>query len=264
MGEDSTAGSQGKGGAVVMEPAGGPRSLSSARRGGPELTREIETIAGALVSPSRQLLSPPRGRGFSEYLGLGGVRMNRRPNPAETQACSHCDGDLADHLPGVLGNERSAEDPVGSLVQVNPQEAFGLAVEDRTVYLVHGDRKRVHLEARGERVLLVHADMRHLRTGVRRPWNNQPACSGLPIEECVLHHDTGQRVRRVSELKAGADVAGGVDSAVRGPEPIVHPHTLPIVADIRSLQVEPLDIGHSVSRDEDLITLHRLLTIRAM
>ena len=53
----------------------------------------------------------------------------------------------ADHVPGVLGDERGAEDPVGALLEVEAEEALVLAVEDRAVDVVERDGQRVDRDA---------------------------------------------------------------------------------------------------------------------
>ena len=63
--------------------------------------------------------------------------------------------------------------------------------------------------------------MGDLGLGVGAPGHHQGRELPAPAEERVLHHDLRGGVRRVGELPGHAHVAGGVDAAIRGAQPVV-------------------------------------------
>ena len=98
------------------------------------------------------------------------------------------------------------------------------AVEHRPVHVVQRHRDGLHPQARGRRVGLRHADVRHLGRRIGDPRHHQAAdlAAAEPEEQRVGHHQPRRRVGDVGELVLGADVADGEDARVARAEPVVH------------------------------------------
>ena len=65
------------------------------------------------------------------------------------------------------------------------------------------------------------------------------------------------------ELVLHADVARRIDPGIRGPELIVHLHTLRVMRDAGRLQAEPVHVGHAARAHQDLVhgDPHQLLHV---
>ena len=85
---------------------------------------------------------------------------------AEARSGDHRQRDLADHLAGVPGDDRRAENAVRPLLHHHLGEALLLAVEDGAVDVLEGAHEVLDLDSRFARVALVHADVRDLGIGV--------------------------------------------------------------------------------------------------
>ena len=104
------------------------------------------------------------------------------------------------------------------------------------------------------RLALVEADVGDLGLGVGAPGHHQGRELPAPAEERVLHHDLRGGVGRVGELPGHAHVAGGVDAAIRGAQPVVDLDApLRVEGDARRLEPEPLDVRRAARGDQQLV-----------
>ncbi len=164
--------------------------------------------------------------------------------------------ELAQHVPGVLGHQRGAEDPVAPLLEVQTQKTLLGAVQQRPVHLLERQGEGLHLEAPLASVLLVHADVGDLGAGVGAPGHHQVAGLGAAEEERVLDGDARQRVGGVGELVAAGDIADREDAPVGGAKAIVHGDSLPIELDARLLQTDPFHVRGPADRHQQLVDDH--------
>ena len=127
------------------------------------------------VEPRGQAAAIIESRGAFDGLGLGGIRMDDRTQLAQAHSCHHGQRDLADHFPGVPGDDGRPQDLVGPGFDQNFGEAFGLAVQDGAVHLA--ERLEVNLD--GEALLLgcrlIQPHVGHFRIGVSAPGDGQGA-----------------------------------------------------------------------------------------
>ena len=148
-------------------------------------------------------------------------------------------------------NERRAGDAPGAFVVVHLAVAVRVRVELCTVDVVKIDRQAGEA-ARGG-FFRAEPHVGHLGISVRGPGNDQRACTLAAVEQSVLQHDACHRIGSVCELVAGADIAGGVDAAVRGAEPRVDDYALFVELDSGGLQAEAFHVRPAADGQQDRV-----------
>src|SRR5690349_9818268 len=94
------------------------------------LPEDLEPPLEQPLDPWRQLTAAPGVGGLLHHLALGGVGVDDAGDLAQADPLGDRQAELADHVTGVLGHQRRAEDAVLPLLQVHPQEALGDPLQD--------------------------------------------------------------------------------------------------------------------------------------
>ena len=88
------------------------------------------------------------------------------------------------------------------------------------------------------------------------------AQSLAPAKQRVLNHDARRGVRGIVELVREADVAGGIDAAIAGPQKIIDVDAPPsVVVDAGSFEIQSVGIGHASGTGEDGIDDDRTVVV---
>ena len=177
----------------------------------------------------------------------------------KTNPGHHGEGDLTDHLAGMLGDNGGAQYLIAPLANVDLDEALLVAFQDRTIDAVEGDLECLHIDALSFSIALIHADVSDLRTRVGAPGDCQAAGLAPAHKECVLNHDSGRRIGGVSELVAQRDIAGGKDVRIARLEVVVGLDSgARVKFDTGRPESEPFDIRSAPDSDQDLIDRQNL------
>ena len=188
--------------------------------------------------------------------------MNDASQRAQAHPCDDRQGDFADHLARVTGDDRRAENPVRSLLDVDLHEAHLLVVGDRTIDVVHRDGEGLHRNVPLARLPHIEADVSDLRVGISAPGNRQRAQPLATGEERVLNRDARRGVGGIVELVLQAGVAGGIDARIAGPQEIIDVDAVAaVVVDAGSLQIQTVDIRHTAGAGEDGIDGDRAVVV---
>src|SRR5258708_3410123 len=158
---------------------------------------------------------------------------------------------LSDHLAGMRGDDRAAEQP--SAFVVHAHEAVAFLVDDRAIDLGQWDGNRFDTATMDARVAFIHADVRDLGIGVRAPRDDDRTGATTTIEQGVLNDHPRHDVGGVRELELRAHVAGRIDATIRRLEPIVHDNALLRSGHSRCIEAEAFDVGCASSGYEHAI-----------
>ena len=104
---------------------------------------------------------------------------------------------------------------------MNPGEAFLLAIEDGTIDVAQRFADRGDMQTRVTGIFLIVADVGNFGIRIGAPRDDQIRHFAARQEKRVGDDDSRHRVGGVGEFVAGANVAGGIDPGIGGPQPII-------------------------------------------
>ena len=179
--------------------------------------------------------------------------MNRRAEAAEADLVRHREGEFADQIAGVGGDDRRTDNVIGALAHVHPHKALVFAIEDGAVDLRERLGKRVDRDTLRGGFGGGETDVRDFRRGVGGPRNRERGRAAAALEEGVLNHEARHEIGGVGELVARADVATGEDRRVVRLEAFVHGHALGAERDAGRFEAEIFDVRGAADGDEELV-----------
>ena len=115
--------------------------------GGALQPSELEEVPEDGLDKGGELPSVVHVPDLPDGLGLRGVGVDDVGEGPEPHARLHRNRDLRDHVPGVCGHDRGAEDGVGAFLGVDLDKPFVLAVQDCPVHVLELAHIRVVLDA---------------------------------------------------------------------------------------------------------------------
>ncbi len=173
---------------------------------------------------------PPLHESLPPESGTGGSRGRR----LQTHAGVNRHRQLGDDLAGVRGHHRRAHKYVGALLNVQPDEAASLTVQDGAAHPGQFDCRGFQRDSAVPSLFLGQADVGDFRVGERAPGDREGACRCLTVGQSVPHRDPGQFLGDVRQVVARRD---RVDVLVTGPKIFVDGDARPPVeSDARLLQ----------------------------